>query len=772
MGSLVWYCVRASGLGRWRNSYDEMNQLTGVDYSDATPDVAYTYNQAGEKTAMTDQAGTVGYTYDGSGRITAITRGQTGFSYGYDTAGRLAVRTYPDGTTTSYSYDNDSRLATATTGQQTTGFSYDQASQLTATSYPNGWTETRTYDHANRITDIRSTNNDQTLAAATYTRDPNGNPTTITRDGQTETYGYDDADRVTGACYGAQLADCPTDSLISYAYDPVGNRTTQTKNGTTTTYAYDAADQLTSTTSGGTTTPYSYDQDGHQTAEGSTSYSYDLAGRLTQTTTGSTTVGFSYDGDGNRLTKTVDSVTTDYWWDDNNDLPLLAVEQQGSTAIREYHYADRLLSVTTSGGTSYYHHDTLNSTAAITDSAGAIEWTYAYTPYGEPRQTTQVDPNAPDNPIQYTGQLIDPETGLYDLRARTYNPADGGFLTTDPLDQELDDPALSNYLYAAGDPLLLSDPSGERPIVDNPNDFVVWTPNPGSGTAVVVFGGANGGGPVTANQDIVHPAQKLVRAAAYLSNGDERDPRVTTRQLAAGVYANQINSGALPLSLLDRADRRDLYVQFVDLARDLDCAGTNNGNNAWGTYCNQVVSAQMRAEPPFSWGQFAHDLSVLSGWADLVGCAHGKTGSCAFTALLVLGWAGRGGTVLADLDRLGRAADSLGSAGRWVRDDFRGARVYQRDALIDPSRVDRLGRTNLERMQKGLAPIGPDGNPINLHHLTQSGSGPVAEVTQSFHQRYSSVLHINPNSVPSGIDRSAFAVWRSQYWKVRAKAFG
>ena len=127
-------------------------------------------------------------------------------------------------------------------------------------------------------------------------------------------------------------------------------------------------------------------------------------------------------------------MTTDYWWDDNNDLPQLAIEQQGSTAIREYHYTDRLLSMTTPGGTYYYHHDTLDSTSAVTNSAGATEWTYTYTPYGEPRQTTKVDPNAPDNPIQYTGQLIDPETGLYDLRARTYNPAIGGFLTTDPLD--------------------------------------------------------------------------------------------------------------------------------------------------------------------------------------------------------------------------------------------------------------------------------------------------------------------------------------------------
>jgi filamentous hemagglutinin len=64
--------------------------------------------------------------------------------------------------------------------------------------------------------------------------------------------------------------------------------------------------------------------------------------------------------------------------------------------------------------------------------------------------------------------------------------------------------------------------------------------------------------------------------------------------------------------------------------------------------------------------------------------------------------------------------------------------------------------TNLQRMQEGLAPIGPDGRPINLHHMLQTQSGPIAEVTATMHQQYSRILHINPNTIPSGINRSAF----------------
>src|SRR5262249_26512073 len=46
---------------------------------------------------------------------------------------------------------------------------------------------------------------------------------------------------------------------------------------------------------------------------------------------------------------------------------------------------------------------------------------------------------------------------------------------------------------------------------------------------------------------------------------------------------------------------------------------------------------------------------------------------------------------------------------------YRGQRLYQRDDLIRPdyiSPADKYGRSNLKRMQQGLAPLGPDDKPI------------------------------------------------------------
>ena len=102
---------------------------------------------------------------------------------------------------------------------------------------------------------------------------------------------------------------------------------------------------------------------------------------------------------------------------------------------------------------------------------------------------------------------------------------------------------------------------------------------------------------------------------------------------------------------------------------------------------------------------------------------------------------------------------------------FKNVKVYQRDDIINPNMKDARDRTNLERMEKGLAPLGSDGKSINLHHMTQRNESSIAEVTQTFHKDNSSVIHINPNTIPSGINRSEFNKWRTDYWKSRENDF-
>ena len=103
--------------------------------------------------------------------------------------------------------------------------------------------------------------------------------------------------------------------------------------------------------------------------------------------------------------------------------------------------------------------------------------------------------------------------------------------------------------------------------------------------------------------------------------------------------------------------------------------------------------------------------------------------------------------------------------------NFKDIRVFQRDDLFDINKIDELGRSNLERMMKGLAPVGNDGYPINLHHLTQTNTSGLAEVQATFHQKYTSTIHINPKTIPSGIDRAEFNKYRRAYWVNRANDF-
>ena len=110
--------------------------------------------------------------------------------------------------------------------------------------------------------------------------------------------------------------------------------------------------------------------------------------------------------------------------------------------------------------------------------------------------------------------------------------------------------------------------------------------------------------------------------------------------------------------------------------------------------------------------------------------------------------------------------------------EFNGNKVYQRNDLFDPNAISswkekgkKVIGTNVERMQSERAPIGYDGKPINLHHMTQTQSGAIAEVSQSFHQANKGIIHINPNTVPSGINRNMFNQWKEGYWMNRANDF-
>jgi RHS repeat-associated protein len=458
-------------LGRTSYSYDRLDQLTSTDYSDtqANPDVSYSYNGFGDRIAMSDGgASPVSYVYNTDGELTSESRGSDSFSYSYDSLGNLKQEVYPGGTTVDYGHDADGRLSSVTSGGAATSYSYDAADHPLTTTLPasNGYVQTRTYDAAGRLTELKNASGAAVLSDYQLALDYAGNPTQVTKPGGAlESYGYDQFNRLTSVCY---QASCPgaNDPFVRWTYDSVGNRLTEARPEGTTTYSYNAGDELTQAVGPQGTRTYSHDPNGRQTGAGSSSFSWNVADQLSSATVAGQTSSYSYDGDGKRLTASAGGSTTKYLWDSNSptgELPQLALERDGAgNLLRRYLYGQDPgpLSLATPTGTFYDHYDSFGSVTKLTSAGGAPEWTYAYEPFGPLRSSSKDDPAAPANPMQFAGQYLDPNTALYNMRARQYDPAVARFLSTDPLSPDHDDPYSSAYAYASDQPTVFMDPSG------------------------------------------------------------------------------------------------------------------------------------------------------------------------------------------------------------------------------------------------------------------------------------------------------------------------
>lgn len=452
-------------------AYDHLDRLTGIDYSDATPDVSFAYDENSNTTSMTDGSGTTSYVYDDLNRLTQVTKGADTFSYTYDPASNLLSRTYPGDVPTVYTYDFDSRLSTASHGTGITNYGYDEAGNVLSTTLPssNGHVEARTYDRDGRLTGVVNRKGTATLSSFSYTLDEMGNPIRVDTSSGVVTYGYDPLrDWLTEACFQATCSQ-PTDPFIRYTYDRVGNRITESRPAGTTTYTYDIDDRLTQTSGPSGTVAYTFDRNGNETAAGSRTFTYDLANRVGTTTSGSTTLTYTYDGLGRRLrasTGTQASKIINYLWDVNSSLPMLALERDGSNRLlRRYTYGHRLIAMLSGSSDYFFHFDRLGSTANVTSSSGVKQWSYTYEPFGGARTETKDSTKAPANVMRFAGEYLDPTSLLYHLRAREYDSLTGRFLEIDPEDHPLTEACVSTYVYAANQPTRLVDPSGRSPWV-------------------------------------------------------------------------------------------------------------------------------------------------------------------------------------------------------------------------------------------------------------------------------------------------------------------
>ena len=500
---------------------DGANRTTRTTYSQTGQPsivVEQTFDARNRRTSMTSGGVVSTYSYDARGNLTGAGPANQRFSYDYSRPGKV-LETYPDGTHVTFEVDDAGALmrldGTSADGHVQASYLRDSNRRAMAISMANGVVESRSYDSTGKVLAQSVQRAGTVLAGETYTYDSAGNRlsqrTTAAGRSVLNAYAYDALGRVSGFSSSSstvpdavvatdtgaatttppatsgppsalpavpapssfapvvkQPQGTPTEPAsppgVSVGYDAVGNilQLGDTR------YAVSDGDRITGQTSpnGG----WSYDRSGAVTRmtgpNGTTTFGYDAAGRVVRATLQpasgpATTVSYSYDGDGNRISRTVGGATTDYVWDPNAKDAQLVLERSGSTVQRRY-FNDETgpVVIQTPTDTYYVHRDPLGSTNQLTDAKGAVVAAYSYDAFG---QVSAVGPAAAASDLLFHAQQRDPVTGLYNLRARTYDPASGRFTQREPMATPVGAPVVGAYAFVLNRPTAYVDPSGLMP---------------------------------------------------------------------------------------------------------------------------------------------------------------------------------------------------------------------------------------------------------------------------------------------------------------------
>jgi len=320
-------------------AYDALNRVTLITFHDGSKQ-AYAYDQGangiGRLSSITETnpanqvTSLTQYAYTAHGRVSSETRTVNSIayavSYSYDSAGRLSGVSYPSGRTLTYSFDSLGRVSAISTtfnGQTipvVASVAYHPFGGVKSYTLGNGQSYARSYDQDGRI--------------GTYTLGPKHYAvgydaasriefiTETANPPNTNTYSYDELDRLTGAV----IPGTP----YAYSYDAVGNRTSRTAGSSTDNYTYaTTSNRIASITPiSGPVRNFTFDNNGSTSGDGVNTYVYDTRGRMVQATSAIGATSYQVNALGQRIRKT---------------------NTQGDTVFH-YDTAGRLIAETTAAG--------------------------------------------------------------------------------------------------------------------------------------------------------------------------------------------------------------------------------------------------------------------------------------------------------------------------------------------------------------------------------------------------------------------------------------
>lgn len=461
-------------------SYDAINRVSGISYSDSTPPVTYQYDAGGSAAFALDRltkitedsrtpANSQTFTYDNLGRIKSVSQVIDSSTYlvqyGYNAVSQPTSITYPTNRVVSQNYDAIGRPSSIADGTTTylSGLSFNAAGEALGFTYGNGVQAALGYNDHLQISTLRyfksgnssdvlnlsydygSSNNGQ-IQAIHYNTSPGAEDST-----KSQYFTYDLWSRLSAAHTGTVSSSTPGTWSLTWDYDRLGNRLHQNLIGGNATGTSIGQPQFTVdvNTNRITNTGFAYDANGNLTADGTNTYAYDGANRMTQLNTNTAT--YAYFG-ALRIKKVAGSTTTVYIYSGSEPI----VEYASGSVSKEYVYSGSKLLATLSSGSATYHHPDHLSNRAETDSSGNVLRTYGQAPFGESWYETGTA-----DKWKYSSYERDTESGLDYAQFRYYASAHGRFTRPDLLAGDTPTPqSLNRYAYVLNDPVNSVDPSG------------------------------------------------------------------------------------------------------------------------------------------------------------------------------------------------------------------------------------------------------------------------------------------------------------------------
>jgi RHS repeat-associated protein len=472
-------------------TYDKLDRITEIAYTGTgtARTVKYEYGTNGNISKREDPTGTTKYTVDALNRVTKEELpGALSNEYGYDPASN-ATSFKDAGGTTQYTYNslNEVESMLEPGDSKETTFVYDNDHRLTKMTYPSGASENFKLEP--------TTGRPETITVEGVSGTPVPNLTytyhqgefntgliqTLTEStGSSTAYSYDVLGRLASA-----VTTGTSPSRYAFAFDGAGNRTEQTVNptgstgGTATYYPVNAGNLLEcrqtvappcSKSSLTELSAYTFDGAGEQKEivpkadTSGTTFAYNAAEQTSSLTpSGSSALALGYGGTVQNDLVSIGASTTLQ----NSQLGLTREVNAAGTSYYARTPNGMLVDQRTPSGHFNPLYDGKGDIIGLVNSSGKVERTFRYGPYGEniKSEGTQTIPypfgfkSGYRMPGGNTG-LGNVANGLYHFGQRYYDPTTGRWTQHDPLSKFASPAQANRFLFAGGDPINLSDPTG------------------------------------------------------------------------------------------------------------------------------------------------------------------------------------------------------------------------------------------------------------------------------------------------------------------------